>query len=316
MAPSRRTGNSGDDLFFRRLRIFLDVVENMSVSAAARRLGVSQPAVSQQIRVLEEMLGAKLFNRLGRELSLTETGRKTVLVARRLVGEVDDALTNLRKSTQEQKFHLRLGFSAPQIALPIARNFKQQFPGASLEFVNANSDRLFEKLRRFELDAIFVGLPEPHSAYECISLLRQPLIAIASHDHPFARNDETTIRELCTIPLIFRESGSYTRRLFFDAAYARGFEPTIGYEIASREATFEAVVLGLGVGTVLEHEAPAHANIKRIPIERGVVAATEYVVCHRELSLVPPVALLLDVIHAQPPIEASADFPPSPTSSS
>jgi len=88
--------SSGDDLFIRRLRVFLAVVDVMSFSAAARQLGVSQPAVSQQIRALEDMLETRLFNRIGRQMSLTETGRKTELVARGVVGQVDSALSGLR----------------------------------------------------------------------------------------------------------------------------------------------------------------------------------------------------------------------------
>lgn len=295
------TRHEGDDFFIRRLRIFLAVVDVMSISAAARRLGVTQPAVSQQIRALEDMLDTRLFNRIGRELSLTETGRKTVLIARGLLGQVDGALSGLRESTRQEGLHLRLGFSAPQIALPVARAFKRQFPGAALQLVSANSNVLFERLRQFELDAIFVGLAQPHAEFECISFLHQALIAIVSRDHPFARTEAVSIAELCSMPLIFRENGSYTRRLFFDAAHARGLEPIVGYEIASREATSEAVALGFGVGTVLEGEAPAHTAIKRIPIENGIVTGTEYLVCHRELARVPPLSLLLSTVRQQSP---------------
>lgn len=297
--PQPKRGSDGDDLFIRRLRVFLAVVEVMSVSAAARRIGVSQPAISQQIRALEDMLDTRLFNRIGRELSLTETGRKTVLVARGLVGQVDGALSGLRESTRQQGLHLRLGFSAPQIALPVARDFKNRFPGASLQLVSDNSRTLFERLRQFELDAIFVGLSEPHPEFDCVRFLTQSLIAIVARDNPFAKRKAVTIAQLCEIPLIFRERGSYTRRLFFDAAHARGLEPKIGYDIASREATNEAVARDLGIGTVLEGEAPVHPDIIRIPIENGIITAAEYLVCHRELSGIPPISLLKHIVKQQ-----------------
>ena len=296
MAAAANQARSGDDLFIRRLRIFLAVAEVMSVSTAARQLGVSQPAVSQQIRALEDMLETRLFNRVGRHLSLTKTGRKTVPVARGLVGQVDGALSGLRESSRQQGLHLRLGFSAPQIALPVARTFKNQIPGASLQLTSANSRTLFERLRQFELDAIFVGLPEPHPEFNCVHFLKQPLVAIVADGHPFGARAMTSISELCRMPLIFREDGSYTRRLFFDAAHRQGLAPTIGYEIASREATNEAVALGLGIGTVLESEAPVHANIRRIPIENGDIVGNEYLVCHRELASVPPLSILLSIV--------------------
>lgn len=292
-----RPGGDEGDVFIRRLRIFLGVVEVMNVSAAARALGVSQPAVSQQIRALEEMLDTRLFNRIGRELHLTETGRKSVLIARRLVEQVDGALAGLRARGQQRGMYLRLGFSAPQIALPIARQFKSCFPGASLQLVSANSGTLFEQLRQFELDAIFVGLPAPHPEFECINFLRQRLIAIVSREHPLAARQSLSLEELCSIPLVFREKGSYTRRTFFEAAHSRGLEPIVGYEIASREAASEAVALGLGMGTVFEYEAPPHPAIKRIPIEGGSISGYEYLVCYRELTSIPPVSLLLHVVN-------------------
>lgn len=291
---------SDDEVILRRLKVFLAVVDAMSISRAARQLKVSQPAVTQQIRGLEDDLRVRLFNRHGRSIALTEAGRKAVLVSRQLVNHVDDALSNLRESMRAQGLVMRIGFSAPQTALPTARAFHAAFPTAEMELIAANTTTLFERLNRFDLDVIMVGLEGPLDAYHCQLLLEQPLVAIVPPTHRWARSRSLTLEEVCEEPLIMRERGSYTRQILLDAAEKKNLQPRISYEVATREAVNEAVAQGLGPATVLDVERPRDPRVLRIPIEQGTVLAREFVVCHKELISLPPLSHFLRILDEVP----------------
>lgn len=296
VSPNDTLTQTDDDLLLKRLRIFLVVVDEMSISAAARRLDVSQPAISQQIKAVETMLAARLFNRVGRELRLTDAGRSTVRVARELVGQVDIAVSGLREGARLQHTTLRLGFSAPHLALPAARTFKERYPKAILQLSMGNSSNLFKKLDDYELDAVFVGIELPPERYHSVLYLRQPLVAICARSHPWSNRERVSLEELCAQPLIIRERGSYTRKVFFDAAAARGLVPKIGFEIFSREATSEAAAQGLGINTVLDSERLNDQRIHRIEIEDNSILGHEYLVCRKEFATMPPISLLISTL--------------------
>ena len=289
-----------DEVVLRRLRVFLAVVDAMSITGAARRLRVSQPAVTQQIRALEDDLRVRLFNRLGRSLALTDAGRKAVLVARELVNHVDDALANLRDAMRDQGLIMRIGFSAPQTALPAARAFHAFYPAATMELIAANTTTLFERLNQFDLDVILVGLEQPVEGYHCHLLVEQPLVAIVPQGPRWLGEQDLSLQMVCEEPLIIRERGSYTRQILLDAAAARGLEPRTSFEIATREAVNEAVAQGLGAATVLDVERPRDPRVSRIPIERGCILGREFVVCHKDLVNMPPISHFMEVLRDAP----------------
>jgi DNA-binding transcriptional LysR family regulator len=282
----------GDETVIRRLRVFLAVVDGKSFSGAARRLGVSQPAVTQQVRGLEDALQTRLFSRLGRTVMLTDAGRRAATVAREMLMQIDAAFTALR-GVSAQPLVLRIGFSAPQIAMPVASRFKASYPTIGLQFVAANTSELIELLRASELDVIFVGLQAPLSRFHCRLIFNQPLVAIVPLDDPWAGRSSITLDELCLRPSIIREAGSFTRQVFFEAAAKAGHVPEISYDVASREAACEAVAQGLGISTVLKRECPHDNRIAQVPIEDDTVAGGEFVVTYKSAARLPPVANLL-----------------------
>lgn len=289
--------NVGDgDISMRRLRVFLVVADLMSVSKAARQLRVSQPAVTQQLRALEDSLGTRLFTRGGRALALTEAGRKALQVSRELLTHVDGSLAQLRQAARGEGLTLRMGFTAPHTALPAARAFRARHPESVLRLTAANTVALFEKLDNLELDVILVGFDAPVERYHCRQIYKQELRVIMPAGHPLSGRGDMALRDLCREPLVVREEGSYTRQLLFDAAARQGLEPIIAYEIASREAVNEAVAQGFGIGTVLSLERPQDPRLLSASLEKGTITGYEYVVCHRDLANVPPLSLFLETL--------------------
>lgn len=275
-----------DDATLRRLRVFLTVVEAGGVGDAARLLGVSQPAVSTQIRRLEAELGVSLFRRSGRRLAVSEQGADIAAVVRRGLGELALTLNAVRDISRSHSAPLRFGFSAPQIALDAADVFRRADPRTVLELRAANSTELFAALDDYDLDVIMIGLRAPKPPYHCQFFRRQSISIIVPKSHPATT---LSLRDLAAEPIVLRERGSFTRSLLMEAFEAAGLVPRIAFEVATREAVAEAVRRGFGLGPVLDHEAPRADDFRTVPLEGGRIVGDDYLVSHASALQYGPV---------------------------
>jgi len=278
-----------DETTLRRLRVFLAVVDAGGVGDAARLLGVSQPAVSTQIKRLEAELGVSLFRRSGRRLAVSEQGRDIAAVLRRGFGEMVLTLNSVREIARSRSAPLRFGFSAPQIALDAADVFRRADPRTALELRAANSAELFSALDSYDLDIIMIGLRGPKPPYHCQFYRRQSISVIVPNAHPLAARKSLSLRDLATEPIVLRERGSFTRALLMEAFDAAGLCPRVAFEVATREAVAEAVRRGFGIGPVLDREAPQSSDLRAIAVEGGRIVGDDYLVCHASALLYGPV---------------------------
>ena len=269
-----------DEASLRRLRVFLAVVETGGVGEAAQSLGVSQPAVSSQIKRLEAALGVSLFRRSGRRLTLSEHGHDIAAVSRRGFGELALTLNAVRDIARAQGAPLRFGFSAPQIALDAADTFRRAYPHTALELRAANSTELFAALDAYELDVILIGLRAPRPPYHCQFFRRQSISVIVPKAHPFAKRRSVSLRDLAQEPIVLREQGSFTRALLTEAFDKAGLRPQIAFEVATREAVTEAVRRGFGIGPVLNREAPQSRDLRIVTVAGGTIIGDDYLVSH------------------------------------
>jgi DNA-binding transcriptional LysR family regulator len=278
-----------DESTLRRLRVFLAVVDAGGVGDAASVLGVSQPAVSTQIKRLEAELGVSLFRRSGRRLVVSEQGRDIAAVLRRGFGELALTLNAVSDIARSRSAPLRFGFSAPQIALEAADVFRRADPRTALELKAANSADLFQALDAYELDVIMIGLRGPRPPYHCQFYLRQNISVIVPRDHPLAGRRSVSLQELAREPVVLRERGSFTRTLLMEAFEAAGLSPRIAFEVATREAVAEAVSRGFGIGPVLDREAPRSSDLSIVMLENGRIVGDDYLVCHASALQYGPV---------------------------
>lgn len=273
--------HADQDMLLRRLRVFMAVVDYQGVSEAAQALGVSQPAVSTQMKRLEAELGIALFRRNGRRLAVNDQGRDIAVILRRGLGELDTTLNAVRDISRTRMAPIRFGFSAPQLALDAADAFRRSDPRAKLELHAANSTDLFAALDSYELDVIMVGLRAPKRRhYHCQFYRRQSIAVLVPRAHIWAARRSIGLNDLAQHPLVLREEGSFTRDLFVDALSAAHLTPNIAFEVSTREAVAEAVRRGFGLGPVLDGEAPRGGDLVAIPLEGGAIAADEYLLCH------------------------------------
>ena len=232
-----------------QLRSFLAVVETGYLSLAARRLHLTQPAVSQQLQELERILAVRLLDRAAGRAQPTPAGEALLEPARRALAAMEDAVETVSRYSGEETGRLRIGTGATACAflLPsVLANVKRDMPGLEISVSIGNTVDILPRIEAGEIDVGLVTLPAPTSrALDTTLLMREPLLALfpASETHP----DRVTPEAMAAEPLILYESGGHTRGgldRWFDAA---GLTAHPIMELGSVETIKRMVAGGLGV---------------------------------------------------------------------
>ncbi len=238
----------------RQLEVFLAVARAKSFRRAAETLHLSQPALSQHVAELERAVGAKVFDRLGRSVLLTDAGRILEEHAHRVFA----TLTSAREAVAElgglKRGSLVVGASTtPGIyVLPtVIAAFQHRYPGIRLNLQIGNSALIEERIRRNELDLGVVGGHALHPGEECLAAgLLDELVLIVAPGHPWARRRSLAPRRLSECRLLTREEGSATRLVTERALQRAGARVGASMELGHTEAIKQAVMAGLGVAFV------------------------------------------------------------------
>jgi DNA-binding transcriptional LysR family regulator len=196
-----------------RDKVFIAVAENLSLTKAAEKMYISQPAVTRHIRELESGLGISLFERKGNRVYLTLAGEITYSHLKKvtqLYSELDFALGVLK---EEHKGVLRIGASSTisQYVIPsILASFHRKYPKIDLNLFNGNSFEMEQKLLNNDLDLALVENSSSNSNLKYINFAEDNIIAIAGVNSPLARRSSLNIQDLFQIPMVLREFGSGT----------------------------------------------------------------------------------------------------------
>ena len=241
----------------RQLEVFLAIARARGYRRAAEALHTSQPALSQHMRELEGELGARLFDRLGRGIALTEAGRVLEERAQRVFATLADAREAVGELHGLQRGSLLVGASTtPGIyVLPaLIGRFRRRYPGLDLRLRIANSRGIEEAVRAHELDLAVVGGHGLAPGEECLAAgLDDELVLVVGRRHPWARSLEVAPGRLAEEPLLVREEGSATRQVTERTLERAGIRWRAGMELGHTEAIKQAVMAGLGVAFVSVH---------------------------------------------------------------
>lgn len=236
----------------RQLKAFLAIAEAKTFTAGARRVNITQAAISMQIRQLEDEVGLPIFTRTPRRVILTEAGEYLLERARKILREHDSALAEIAEVAGAEHGRLRIGSASAMFAtqqLPtIIRKLKEKFPNAELSVNSGTSERLVDKIMHGETDMAFVSLPVENLNITTELLFSDEIVAIANPKHQLAKEKFISAATLAGENLILGEQGGNTRRMideFFNAANVR---PKIAMELSRQEAINKMVENNLGVG--------------------------------------------------------------------
>jgi DNA-binding transcriptional LysR family regulator len=246
-----------------RLRVFREVAAQMSFRKAAEVLRLSQPAVSQQIHALEEETGARLFDRQGNQIVLTEAGGVLLGYARQAAALMEEATGELAALRHALGGELRLGASTTiaQYILPrMLGAFHREHPGVRLSLVSGNTEEIVELVVEEKVALGLIEGPAMRRGLRVEALMRDAMVLIVGAKHGLAGREKKgpgrasiSLTELAKQPLLLRERGSGSRRIVERALKQAGVvlkELAVAIELDSTEAIVSGVEAGLGVGFV------------------------------------------------------------------
>lgn len=262
-----------------QLKAFHAVAQYGGFSKAAERLALTQPAVSDHIRKLEETYGVQLFLRSPRGVSLTALGRKLFAVAERHFETEAEALELLSRAATLEEGQLTIGADAAVHVLPRVARFRERFPRIAIRLVAGNSAELLSRLESFAID-IAVTAERPASDAILSRRLRQDrLVAVGSRGASAPRGTRLPFAKLAELSLILREEGSMTRKLLLEEMLRRGLHPASTIEIESREAAREAAAQGLGFAVMSEGELVPDQRLRTYLIPDWSAVMEEWLLC-------------------------------------
>ena len=285
----------------RHLRYFVTVAEELHFGRAARKLHISQPPLSMQIRALENELGVTLLNRTQRHVELTQAGTALLGEARHILSRVEQAVLTTRRASRGEIGELAIGFIsvADYNVLPVVlREFRRRFPLVKLTLRESTTDAQLRDLLERRIDAGFVLPPINEPALESVSILREPLIAALPAKHPLARQrGKIALEKLREAPFILFPR-PHAPGLYDDVVScckAAGFSPRVEQEAIQMQTIVSLVSAELGVALI-----PASlTNLQRTGVTykhlQGGTPFTEIHLAWRRGDDLPVLRVFLDV---------------------
>ncbi|MFO1120917.1 MAG: LysR substrate-binding domain-containing protein [Hyphomicrobiales bacterium] len=285
-----------------QLKAFHAVARHGGFSRAAERLSLTQPAVSDHVRKLEDAYGVQLFNRSASGVELTAMGRSLFAIAERLFEAETEAQDLLSKARTLEEGQLTIGADAAVHILPRVARFRTLYPGIAVKLVTGNTADLLARLEAFAIDVAVVAERPAGGDLVARRLREDRLVAVMRR--PRARSRTVTLAQLAAQPLILREEGSVTRRLLTDELHRRGLVPAEAIEIEGREAVREAVAQGLGNAIMSEGELAKDPRLMSVAIADWPAVMSEWLICLRPRAGLHVIRSFFDLP------EASGQAPP------
>ncbi len=252
----------------RALRYFVAAADASHIGRAAEQLGIAQPALSQQIRILEARLAVRLFHRANRRIELTDAGRVFLAEAKQLLAAEERAVRLARGADRGEAGELHIGYSGSVVFEPLLRGLLRRFrslcPAVTLTMHENTVEALLDDLRETRLDIAFLRGPigSPPAGVGCETFVRSPLVAALPADHPLAGQPRIDVRALAEdafIALMDPPGIGLAHSLHLLGERA-GFTPRVRLRAGSVMSVLGLVGAGLGVGVIprfpLEFSSP------------------------------------------------------------
>lgn len=239
----------------RQLRVFEAVARHLSYTRAAEELHLSQPAVSMQVRQLEDEVGLPLFERLGKRILLTEAGHEIHHYSRLIdqaLEEMDEVIESL-KGVSRGRLQVAVASTVNYFAPRLMAVFQKRYPGIALRLDVTNREQLVQMLDSNSVDLVLMGVPPKDVDVESEAFMDNPLVVIAPPEHPLAAETDISIERLADEVFVMREEGSGTRQAMERFFSERGLSIRHGMQMTRNEAVKQAVRSGLGLSVVSLH---------------------------------------------------------------
>jgi DNA-binding transcriptional LysR family regulator len=287
------------------LHTFAHVIHHGSFSAAAVRLGLTQPAVSLHIRLLEERLNLRLVERVGKRIKPTSAGNTLLEHISRIDAVVEDALLDLSSHAQGVAGRVAIGTGATaciHLLPPILQTLRRQFPALDVRVSTGNTDGILRAVEENRLDLALVTLPAAGRSLSVTPLMDDEFVAIFSAEQQSLPADVTP-GSLLDLPLVVFEAGSSTRLLIDEWFLQAGLRIKPVMELGSIEAIKEMVAAGLGYSIVphMSVETPHHQRGLQVQALTPTLSRTLGVVLRQDKPVNKALKQVLDALQTLAP---------------
>ena len=264
-----------------QLRYVCAIADTGNFSRAAEQCQVAQPSLSQQILKLEDDLGTRLFDRLGRSIRLTEAGRAFLPHARSILNQAEAARTSVEEKCTDVRGSVTVGIIptiAPYLMPRYTAAFVRRYPQAKLRILEETTPLLIEKLRSLAIDLAILALPLRHKDLKLFPLRTEPLFAVLPKNHPRASATSLSLKDLRGESFVMLRDGHCFRDLSIWACSRARVTPHIAFESDQFSSLLGLVAAGIGVSIVPQMAIDRNAGCVYLPLKdtratRTIVAA-------------------------------------------
>ncbi|MBC7946222.1 MAG: LysR family transcriptional regulator [Burkholderiales bacterium] len=255
-------------LTLRQLRVFEAVASRLSFSRAAESLHLTQPAVSMQIRQLEENIGLPLFEQMGKRIFLTEAGREMSHYSRTIAQQLleAEAVLDELKGLERGKLTISVVGTANYFAPQLLAKFCKRYTGITISLNVANRESVSKQLEDNSTDLAIMGRPPVGMDIYAETFLANPLVVIATPDHPLANQRKIPLERLRGLTFIMREQGSGTRAAMEGFFQEHDIDFAVGTEMSTNEAIKQAVQVGMGLSVLSLHTVELELETRRLAV--------------------------------------------------
>lgn len=278
----------------RQMRVFAAVARHLSFTRAAQELHLTQPAVSQQVSLLEDEVGMPLFEQIGRKIRLAPAGMELLRYATQVTELLREAGETLAAMRGLKRGVLKLGAvsTAKYFAPTLLSAFAPAYPEVTIKFTVANREEIVKLLGANELDLVIMGRPPRELDTTAEPFARHPLVIIAAPDHPLTRRRHIPLKSLTRESFIIREQGSGTRASMEHVFRERAVPFRATMEVSSNETIKQAVMAGMGLSFISSHTIGLEAGAGKLAIldVAGLPVVRDWYVIHLREKILSPIA--------------------------
>ncbi len=290
----------------RQLRALAALAETGSITAAANKLHLTQPAVTLQLRNLQALAGIPLIQRRSDGMQLTDAGLEVLALSERIEAAIAACDISLEMIAGKTAGRISIGaVSTAKYFVPFAiSGFLKLNPKIDVRLFIGNRQDIGTALRGYELDIAIMGRPPVDLEVETHLIGDHPHVIIAPTAHRLARKSNIALTELAGETFLTREPGSGTRSLMEQLFGSAGIRPTIGMEMGSNETIKQAVIAGLGIAFLSAHTVATELDERRLVILDVVglpIVRQWFVVTRNDKVLLPPARAMLDFLKVEGP---------------
>jgi LysR family transcriptional regulator for metE and metH len=292
------------ELTIRQLRALAAVHRDRSVTAAAKKLHLTQPAVTLQIRNLQALAGLPLLQRTSDGMILTDAGREVLALSERIESAIADCETTLEMMAGKTAGRISIGaVSTSKYFVPfMISGFSKLHPNIDVTLSIGNRQEIGNALRGYDLDFAIMGRPPVDIDMDVHLIGDHPHVIIAPTTHRLAKKSRIALADLANETFLLREPGSGTRGLMEQLFETARVRPNLGMAMSSNETIKQAVIAGLGIAFISAHTVATELDERRLVTLDVVglpIVRQWFVLSRKDKILLPPARAMLEFLSAR-----------------